>query len=108
MGMIFALLPLAFIVLMFALARPPFPFWRLAAGIVAGIALALVSVARLQLGRAFSLTPQARILVTHGLYRRFRNPVYLFGAIGIAAFFIFIRRPTLMLFLLPIIPLQVI
>jgi protein-S-isoprenylcysteine O-methyltransferase Ste14 len=36
-------------------------------------------VARLQLGRSFSVRPEARELITSGLYSRFRHPIYLFG-----------------------------
>ena len=39
-------------------------------------------LARLQLGRSFSVTAQARRLVTHGLYTRLRNPIYLFGGLA--------------------------
>ncbi len=35
--------------------------------------------ARWQLGEAFSVDPEARKLVRHGLYARIRHPVYLFG-----------------------------
>src|SRR5207249_1810308 len=37
-------------------------------------AAVLLFVARWQLGRSFSVTPQARQLVTHGLYSKIRNP----------------------------------
>ena len=36
-------------------------------------------VARRQLGDAFSVTPQARHLVTRGLYSKIRHPIYVFG-----------------------------
>jgi protein-S-isoprenylcysteine O-methyltransferase Ste14 len=36
-------------------------------------------VARLELGRSFSVGAQAHELVTTGLYRRVRNPIYVFG-----------------------------
>jgi protein-S-isoprenylcysteine O-methyltransferase Ste14 len=36
-------------------------------------------VARWQLGDAFSVAPQARQLVTRGLYSKIRHPIYMFG-----------------------------
>jgi protein-S-isoprenylcysteine O-methyltransferase Ste14 len=36
-------------------------------------------VARLELGRSFSVGAQAHELVTTGVYRRIRNPIYVFG-----------------------------
>jgi protein-S-isoprenylcysteine O-methyltransferase Ste14 len=47
------------------LAWACFPFWL---------------VARRQLGDAFTLKPEARQLVTRGLYARLRHPIYLFGS----------------------------
>ena len=44
---------------------------------------ALWFLARVQLGSSFPMRPQARELVTHGLYSRTRHPVYLFGSLGI-------------------------
>ncbi len=46
-----------------------------------GLALAIVgfgllTVARLQLGNAFSLVPKATTLVTTGIYARLRHPMY--------------------------------
>src|SRR5918911_4266450 len=51
----------------------------------AGVGLAaacfpLWIVARFQLGSAFTLKPEARRLVTRGLYSRIRHPIYLFGS----------------------------
>jgi protein-S-isoprenylcysteine O-methyltransferase Ste14 len=39
-------------------------------------------IARVQLGRSFSVTAQARGLVTSGLYSKFRQPVYIFGTLA--------------------------
>lgn len=55
---------------------------------ITGILIALVSFslwikARLDLGKSFSLRPEARALVTTGLYAKIRNPMYVFGALGI-------------------------
>ena len=35
-------------------------------------------IARLQLGKSFAVTPQAKELVTSGFYSRIRNPIYAF------------------------------
>ena len=50
-----------------------------AAGILlASVSFALASLSRVQLGKSFAFAPQAKGLVTHGLYSRIRNPMYLF------------------------------
>jgi len=54
---------------------------------VAAVSLVLLVVARVQLGKSFSVTPQAKGLVTHGLYSRIRNPMYVFldlALVGVA------------------------
>jgi protein-S-isoprenylcysteine O-methyltransferase Ste14 len=51
---------------------------RLAGVILAIGGYALFITARLQLGASFSVSPQAKKLVTHGLYSRVRNPIYMF------------------------------
>jgi protein-S-isoprenylcysteine O-methyltransferase Ste14 len=43
--------------------------------IVAAVSLVLLVLARVQLGKSFSVTPKAKELVTHGLYSRIRNPM---------------------------------
>jgi protein-S-isoprenylcysteine O-methyltransferase Ste14 len=46
-------------------------------------AMILALVARYQLGKSFSVTPQARELVTRGLYSKIKNPLYVFGSVVI-------------------------
>ena len=72
---------------------------------VAGFVLSLL--ARAQLGRSFSIRPQARMLVTTGLYSRFRHPIYLFRGIAFLGLFIALGKwiPTLCFLL--IYPLQI-
>jgi protein-S-isoprenylcysteine O-methyltransferase Ste14 len=53
---------------------------------VAGFALSIL--ARVQLGQSFSIRPQARKLVTTGLYSKFRHPIYLFRGIAFLGLFI--------------------
>ena len=69
--------------------------------------LLLLCVARIQLGRAFSIQAKASTLVTHGLYSRIRNPIYVFGALTIVGVFIWTNRPWLFLVFAVLIPLQV-
>ena len=57
------------------------------AAFYSGLALTAVCTpfwiaARLQLGSSFSVTAQARRLVTTGLYSRLRNPIYVFGGLA--------------------------
>jgi protein-S-isoprenylcysteine O-methyltransferase Ste14 len=52
------------------------------------IGLALWATARIQLGKSFSVTAQARVLVTTGLYSKIRNPIYFFAGVGYAGFMI--------------------
>lgn len=56
----------------------PWTALRIAGAIVAVFGYALFVVARIQLGASFSVSPKARELVTHGLYARIRNPIYVF------------------------------
>jgi protein-S-isoprenylcysteine O-methyltransferase Ste14 len=56
----------------------PWTALRVAGAILAVVGYILFVVARLQLGKSFSVTPQAKELVTLGLYSRIRNPIYVF------------------------------
>lgn len=48
------------------------------------LGISLWMTARLQLGSSFSVRPEARALVTRGLYSKFRNPIYFFGGVAYA------------------------
>jgi protein-S-isoprenylcysteine O-methyltransferase Ste14 len=81
---------------------------RIAGAVIAGIGWALLLVARVQLGRSFSVKAQARKLVTTGLYSRIRNPIYVFSAMYLGGLTIAIGRPMLLLLLLVIlVPAQI-
>lgn len=86
----------------------PWTPWRVTGMCIAVPALLLLVVARLQLGRAFSVQAKASTLVTFGLYSRIRNPIYLFGALMIAGAIIWSGQPLLFLVFLVLIPLQVV
>jgi protein-S-isoprenylcysteine O-methyltransferase Ste14 len=79
---------------------------RIAGAILAVPAFVLWFVARVQLGKSFSITPQAKELVTHGLYSKIRNPIYLFGSLLIASMLLYMGRPKLLVLFVVLIPLQ--
>lgn len=95
------------VLLIFVVVWPgPWNGQRLAGSVLLLIGMSLVFSARLQLGRSFSLTPQARKLVTHGLYSRIRNPIYVFGTLAIVGLCVILQRPYLWLLPLFVIAMQ--
>ena len=64
--------------------QQPWTALRITGATLAITGYILLIVARLQLGKSFSVTPQAKELVTHGLYSRIRNPIYV--SVGIMWF----------------------
>ena len=102
---ILPLLGISYLIYLFA--RPPWTPMRVAGLILLLPALMLITISRIQLGNSFSLTPQATQLVTRGIYSRIRNPIYVFGALVIAGLFLFLERPYLLLFLVPVLILQI-
>jgi protein-S-isoprenylcysteine O-methyltransferase Ste14 len=78
------------------------------AGVVIGLpSLALLVLARIELGGSFSVRPKAQTLVTHGLYSRIRNPIYVFGGLLIAGVFLYINQPRDLWLFVAIVPLQI-
>ena len=67
----------------------------------------LFMVARIQLGRAFSVKAKATTLVTTGIYSRIRNPIYVFGVLMVAGVIIWTNHPWFLLVYVVIIPLQI-
>ena len=68
--------------------------------VLALIGLSGIVLARYTLGKSFSITPQARALVTTGIYSRIRNPIYVSGMVVFIGVFLMIRNPYLWLVLL--------
>ena len=56
----------------------PWTWVRIFGAVAAGIGYLLLVLSRLQLGASFSVRPEANELITHGLYSRIRNPMYVF------------------------------
>lgn len=80
---------------------------------IAGVAIALPAfilfcIARVQLGRSFSVEAKATELVTTGVYSKIRNPIYVFGATMVLGVIIWSGQPKLLLFYLVLIPMQIV
>ncbi len=70
--------------------------------------LVCLFVARLQLGRSFAITPQARVLVTHGLYSKIRNPMYVFSGLLIVGLALATQFPHFLIAIAILVPLQIV
>ena len=55
---------------------------------IAAIGFVLWMVARQQLGKSFTVSAQAKALVTTGLYSKIRNPIYFFGGVAFVGVFL--------------------
>jgi len=97
---------LTFFVLRFWQARPT-PIQGVGCVLVT-VFITLVIVARLQLGSSFSVTAQARALVTTGLYSRIRNPIYIFGALAILSMSLVLSNWIPVVLVVVVIPMQII
>lgn len=73
---------------------------------IAAISLALVIIARVQLGKSFAVTPMAKDLVTHGLYSRLQHPMYVFVDFTVCGIALAARRWYVWLPLAILLPLQ--
>ncbi|HTR24837.1 MAG TPA: isoprenylcysteine carboxylmethyltransferase family protein [Terriglobales bacterium] len=74
---------------------------------VAVIGLSGVMLARQTLGKSFSVTAQARALVTSGIYSKIRNPIYMSAEFVLAGIAVMLWNPLVLLFLMAVIPVQV-
>ena len=62
--------------------------------VLAVLGISIVAVARYQLGRSFSIRPEAHQLVTTGIYSKIRNPIYVFGVVMLAGLTLVLQRPA--------------
>jgi protein-S-isoprenylcysteine O-methyltransferase Ste14 len=100
-----ALAALAFLVAHFW--GQPWTPMRIAGAAIGLPSLALLILARIQLGGSFSVRAKAQALVTDGLYSRIRNPIYVFGAFTIVGVFLFADLPKFLWALVVLIPMQI-
>ena len=75
-------------------------------GALAVVASVLLIVARMQLGKCFSVRARPKDLVTRGLYSRIRHPMFIFVSLSILGLAVELQVPYLLPFLVVSIPLQ--
>ena len=80
---------------------------KVVGAMVAGVSLVLLVTARLQLGGSFSVGAKARTLVTTGLYRRIRNPIYVFAALMLVGMAVVLGNWYLLALVAVLTPVQV-
>jgi protein-S-isoprenylcysteine O-methyltransferase Ste14 len=73
----------------------PWTAVRTAGAVLAITGYSMFVIARLQLGKSFAVTPQAKELVTIGLYSRIRNPIYAFVDVMIFGLILALHLPWL-------------
>jgi protein-S-isoprenylcysteine O-methyltransferase Ste14 len=88
--------------------RTPWDLQRRIGSVLVVAGEAGIAVARYQLGRSFAIRAEARQLVTHGVYSKIRNPIYVFGTVLIAGIVLATHRPMLWLLLLFIVIMQIV
>jgi protein-S-isoprenylcysteine O-methyltransferase Ste14 len=86
---------------------PPWTLPRIVGLAIAAPSFALLALARIQLGSAFTVRAKATSLVTTGLYSRIRNPIYLFGGLVVAGVIIWTNKLWLLLIFAFLTPLQI-
>ena len=103
-----ALVTIALVAFLVLAWGPPWTPMRIAGLAIAIPSFLLLALARIQLGRAFSVQAKATTLVTTGLYSRIRNPIYVFGSLFFVGIILFTQRPLLLLFFVVLIPVQLV
>ena len=80
---------------------------KVVGAVIAGVSVVLLVVARLQLGASFSVSAQARKLVTTGLYAKIRNPIYVFAGLFLVGLVMVTGRWALLALLGILVPMQI-
>jgi protein-S-isoprenylcysteine O-methyltransferase Ste14 len=95
LGQIVQLTAAVVLLLIIVLYSGPWNALRVIGLIIALPSVVLLFIARFQLGRSFAVTPQAKALVTHGVYSKIRNPIYTFAFFVILGLLLALQRPFL-------------
>jgi protein-S-isoprenylcysteine O-methyltransferase Ste14 len=75
--------------------KTPWDAQRCLGTALAVVGISLLGIARFQLGKAFAIRAKAKELVTHGLYSKIRNPIYVSGVVLFAGVILVLQKPVL-------------
>ncbi len=89
------------------LKEEPWTASRIVGAVLAVTSYAFVITARIQLGKSFSFRPEARGLITHGLYSRIRNPMYVFLDVMVSGLILVLRLYWLFVILAVLVVFQI-
>ena len=78
----------------------PWNSQRVIGTVLTFVGVGFIALARYQLGRSFALKPEAHALVTHGIYSKIRNPIYVFGIVLFVGIILVVQKPALWLLLI--------
>jgi protein-S-isoprenylcysteine O-methyltransferase Ste14 len=87
-----AIVMIAMAALLWDKHHTPLPLHQIMGALIAIPCAGLWLLARLQLGKSFAVTAQARELVTTGLYSKIRNPIYVFGLLTLCGIVIYLGQ----------------
>ncbi|MCU1287028.1 MAG: isoprenylcysteine carboxyl methyltransferase [Acidobacteriales bacterium] len=97
---------LPMVLLVVAFWQLPWTPLRLAGLVIFVGSFILLTMARINLGNSFSVTPQARQVTKHGVYSKVRHPIYVFSTLLFAGLIFYVDRPIFLLLFLVLIPVQ--
>ncbi len=83
--------------------KTPWNAERYIGTVLAAVGISFIGLARYQLGKSFSIRPEAHELVTTGLYSKIRNPIYVFGTVLITGVILVLQIPVLWLVLVAVV-----
>jgi protein-S-isoprenylcysteine O-methyltransferase Ste14 len=87
-----AIVMIAMAALLWDKHHTPLPLHQIMGALIAIPCAGLWLLARLQLGKSFAVTAQARELVTTGLYSKIRNPIYVFGLLTLSGIVVYLGQ----------------
>ncbi len=89
------ILAVGFLFLILATWTTPWNAQRCFGTLMTMVGASFIGLARYQLGQSFAIRAEAHELVTHGLYAKIRNPIYVFGVVMFTGVVLVVQKPVL-------------